>query len=281
MRVLIAVVVGVILALAIFLIVRSNIQGSVPGVSPERNELAKHGYSFLKALAQKDIAKIYRMFNIAFQKEISQEKLEKAINHWFSNDKYKTAKVGTVNISGLSGQITTWISFRKSSEPKFVYQYWINTNSGWRLMWLSGILNHRDFIYGDSDTTAQKEIMQLMIEQAAAGLVEEIFPGLEIDEVIIVLKQLKRKYAKIILPENRVFWLTEDEIEKRYARFGIDTYFEFGMIRVLDGVAIGALDIVPILSAEPPPKITRRRSIEMFFKKINNEWVFVDYGSKW
>jgi hypothetical protein len=282
MRIIIVLIVSVILALTIFLIARSHIRTTFAREVTNEVELAKNGFSFLNALASKDGKRIHQMFNTAFQREISQEKLQEAIDRWYSGQSYKSVKTGFIHTVGLSGHITTWISFRNSPIPKFVYQYWIKTDSGWKLMWLTGILNHQDFVYGDYDTTAQQTIKQLMLEEAISDIgTEKIFPEVKLNNSVTVLRRPDRNSAKIKLPKNQVFWLTQDEIKKNYQRLGINTYFDFGMVRVMDGIALGALDIVPIFSAVPPPKIHRRRSVSMFFKKEAGDWVFAGYGSKW
>jgi len=282
MRVLIVALVSVLIALAIFFIVRSHIQGDFPTPLSGDPELSKYGVKFLKALSRKDGNQIHQMFNATFKKEISQEKVQTAIDRWYEGRTYKNVRTGIVRKVGLAGLITTWISFRNTVGEKFVYQYWLKKNNGWELMWLSGILNHRDFMYGVSDTSAVKKLMQLMMETAVSDSgIEDLFPQIDLVNTLVVLKHPGQNFANINLPKNQFFWLTADELKHNYKRLGINTFFDFGVIRVMDDIALGAIDIVPIDSAIPCPKITRRRSIEMFFKKIENKWVFAGYGSKW
>ena len=282
MRVLIVALVSVLIALAIFFIVRSHIQGNFPTTFSEDPELSKYGRKFLKALSCKDGNQIHQMFNETFQKEISQTKVQNAIDRWYERRTFEHVKIGIVRKVGLAGFITTWISFKKTIGEKFVYQYWIKTDDGLKLMWLSGILNHRDFMYGISDTSTVKKLMQLMMETAVSDSgIEEIFPQIDLVNTLVILRHPAQNFVNINLPKNQSFWLTVDELKNNYKRLGINTFFDFGVIRVMNDIAVGAIDIVPIASAIPPPKITRRRSIEMFFKKIDSKWVFAGYGSKW
>ncbi|MDH5683895.1 MAG: hypothetical protein OEZ20_05475 [candidate division WOR-3 bacterium] len=282
MRIFILAVVGLILLLAIFLISWRYLQTTYNQNIGARAELLKYETKFLNALAKKDGTKIHRLFNPAFQRKFSKDQVQEALVQWYSDQSYRTAKIGIVNIVGISGHITSWISFRNSPETKFIYQYWINNDSVWQLMWLTGILNHEDFEYGDYDTLAQREIMQLMLEETVSDSgFEKLFQQIDLTNTVVILRQPDRKQFSVRLPKNRVLWLTEDELKENYPFLGINTYLEFGIVRILDGIAIGALDIVPIHSAKPPPRIQRRHSVSMLFKKENKSWIFTGYGSIW
>jgi hypothetical protein len=284
MRIIIALLVTLILALVIFFIAQQNIKNTASnlGSTPAKAELLKLGIDFINALARKDGLVIHRMFNSTFQREIPPQKLQAAIDRWYAGRSFKKVKFGRVNIFGLSGHITSWVLFQNSNVPAFIYQYWIKTDRGWRLMWLTGILNHKEFIYGVSDTIAQKEIVQLMLEKAVSNLgLEKIFPQVDLAYNIAIIHRSGQGDVKINLPHNRIFWLTKEELHSKYNRLKINTYLEFGMVRVMDNIALGALDIIPITSALPPPEIKRRRSISMFFQKENDKWVFAGYGSMW
>jgi len=298
MRIIIAVIVSVLIALAIFFIAQKNLRGTIVTHTIAKTELFQKGLKFVNALAHKDGAGIYRMFNSTFQKEIGLEQFEGAIERWYGSNSYRSVKFGTVNIMGLSGHITSWISFKDTPESKFVYQYWIKSDGGWKLMWLSGILNYKDFSYGDWDTVAQHAVMQGMFEQAVtdSGL-KALFQEFELTKNMVILSRPNCNFCKINLPKHKVLWLTEEEIKSKHHQYGINAYFDFGMIRVMDDIAIGALDIVTIPHAnqasariESPrrkvdfiggSKTTRRRSISMFFKKVAGKWIFAGYGSKW
>ena len=282
MRIIIAFTVSVIIALAIFLIAQKNLRGTIATHTLAKTELLQQGLKFVNSLARKDGSYIYRMFNSTFQREISLDRLDGAIEQWYGARSYRGVKFGTVNIVGRSGHITCWISFKDTPDSKFVYQYWIKSDSGWKLMWLSGILNYKDFTYGNSDTIAQHEVMQGMFKQAISdsGL-KVIFPGFELTKTMVILYRPERNFTEIKLPKQKVLWLTEDEIKSKYRRLGINAYFDFGMIRVMDDIAIGALDIVSIPRTNQLSKTPRRRSISMFFKKVTGEWVFAGYGNKW
>ena len=282
MRIIIAVAVSVMLALAIFFIAQKNMHNKIAARDLAKVELLQRGLEFINSLVRKDGSHIYQMFNFTFQKKFSPNQLQGAIDHWYAERSYRGVKFGAVNILGLSGHITSWISFKNSPETKLIYQYWIKTDSGWKLMWLTGILNYKDYIYGDSDTIAQHEIMQRMFEEAISDSgIKTVFQQLELTKNLAILYRPQRNFTKIKLPKNRVVWLTQDEIKNEYQRLGINTYFDFGMIRIVDGIALGTLDIVPIPRTKQPPGIRRRRSIVMFFKKVTDDWVFAGYGNKW
>ncbi|MEO0114223.1 MAG: hypothetical protein ABIK93_01955 [candidate division WOR-3 bacterium] len=282
MRIIIALIISLILAVAIFFIAQSNLKSPKSAPIQAKSELLKFGIEFINALAQKDGGRIYRMFNSTFQKEIPLSQLQSAIDRWYEGKSFRGVKFGRVNIFGLSGHITSWVLLKGSKVPKFIYQYWIKTKQGWRLMWLTGILNHRDFVYGVSDTLAQQEIVGLMVEKAVSNLgFEDIFSGVDFTYNIAILHRPGQSDVKINLPHNRVLWLTEEELHSKYNQLKINTYLEFGMVRVMDNIALGALDIIPIPQARPRPEIKRRRSISMFFQKENGRWQFAGYGSKW
>lgn len=285
MRVIFALLISILLALAVFFFVQPLMRNKIPARTAAKAELLRLGINFINALAQKDGVRIYRMFNSTFQSEVPMSKLQAAIDRWYGDNSFKGVRFGAVNIFGLSGHITSWVSFQNSFTPKFISQYWIKTDQGWRLMWLSGILNHRDFNYGERDTIAQKEIMQLMLVQAIDDFgTEIIFPEVELSNNLAILihpDRMRLYRTKIGNFKNRIFWLTQNELEEGYRSLKINTYFDFGMVRVMDEIAIGALDIVPIPSAVPRPKFKRRHSVSMFFKKEAGEWAFAGYGSKW
>jgi hypothetical protein len=290
MRIIIAVVISILIAMAILFIAQKNLRGTIVTHTIAKTELLQKGLKFINALARKDGEDIYRMFNPTFQREVSLKKLEGAIDGWYCGYSYREVKIGTVNITGLAGHITSWISFKDCHETKFVYQYWVKSDRGWELVWLSGILNYKDFNYGDWDTTAQHEVMQGMFEQAVSdsGL-KALFREFELTRNMVILYHPDRNFTKINLPNQKVLWLTEEEIKSKHHQYGINAFFDFGMIRVMDDIAIGALDIVSINSHKGNQSgITgvralqnRRRSISMFFKKVGGEWVFAGYGNKW
>jgi hypothetical protein len=287
MRIIIALAVSVIIALAIFFIAQKNLRGTIVTHTIAKTELLQYGLRFINALARKDGSSIYHMFNSTFQREISPDQLDAAIERWYGSHLYRGVKFGTVNIVGLSGHITSWISFKDIPDTKFIYQYWIKSDSGWKLMWLSGILNYKDFNYGDWDTVAQHKVMQAMFEQALtdSGL-KALFPEFELTKTMVILYRPERNFTEIKLPNQKVLWLTEEEIKNKFRHYGINAYFDFGMIRVMDDIAIGALDIVSITSRKQQGTslkalLNRRRSISMFFKKETGKWVFAGYGSKW
>jgi hypothetical protein len=282
MRLLILIAVGIFFMLTVFFISWRYIQYDLPQNSPETNELLKYGKEFLTALSRKDGAKIHQMFIPTFQRKYSIAQVQEVIDKWYSGDSYKKARFGMAKIFNLSGHISAWVSFKKNPDTKFIYQYWIKTDNGWKLMWLTGLLNHREFVYGNFDTTAQRIIMKLMLEEAlSTNGFEEIFPEIKLKDVIVILLRPNYHYSEFSLPGKQLLWLTEIEIEGKYEKLGIDTYFDFGMVRVMDDIALGALDIVPIVEAVPKPKFKGRKSISMFFKKKANTWEYAGYGSIW
>lgn len=281
MKTVITVGLIIILFLTVILIIEVRFLNQGQYLNPEQKSLSIRIKEFLRALKDKDATRIYALFNNTFQREVNQTRVEEALTDWYNQRKIKRMKLGPINIFGLGGHISTWFTFHNSSEMGFIYQYWVKTDNGWKLLWLSNFLN-QSFLYGVSDTIVPKRIIPLMIKTITEepGL-SRVFPKMELGDRIAFLKNPLGFFYRVNSLKTRVFWISKEDVLKHARPLKINAVFNIALIRVIENIAIVSLDIIPIKSAVPPSGLTRTRGIQLFFKQTATDWEFAGYGVKW
>ncbi len=249
--------------------------------SNEMTLLLRETKKFNAFLKKGDAKSIYDLFNETFKREIPFEKFALSFNHWIADKKGKRVETRFINITGLFGQVSTWI-WEDKRRYHYLFHNWIKTDSGWRLQWLSKILNE-DFDYGRRDTVLGKELLKLAVEKAISlNGFKEKFPHFVIPRNIVFLKKGRPEEGSLSFPKFRVLWLTLEEIRKKHRLLSIPVYFDFGAIRIIDNIATVYLDIIPIQSEKIEKRYRRRiRGLQFQFKRENGRWNFISYGAKW
>jgi len=237
---------------------------------------------FNSALHKRDAREVYNLFNRQFQNETPFEKFATSFKRWIDGKKTDQIETRFINITGLIGQVSTWIwDEKRKGRYHYIFQSWVKTDDGWRLLWLSPLLDG-SFRYGMKDLAAVQEILRLAIENALSpGGLEKKFVEFDIPANIVFLKKGRPEELNLLSPDSRVIWLTLEEIKRRHRALSLPFYFDFGQVRIIDNIATAYIDIIPIKKTGRKNPFSRMRGLQFQFRKENGQWQFVGYGSKW
>jgi hypothetical protein len=249
-----------------------------PGVDPPLLKQVNRLNGFLKKGSGKGI---YTLFNVAFQKEIPEERFILAFTNWLNGKKTKRIETKFIYPTGIIASVSTWL-WQDKDNYQYLYSNWIKTDSGWKLLWLSPVLN-QDFDYARGEVEERKEILSLAIEKVLSedNLVRN-FRQNQVPRALIILK--KGRPEEDIIPRKSsipILWLTKAEIEKKSQYLSFPFYLDFAAIRIIENLATIYLDLIPIPNGDNP-KRSRLRGLQFQFQK-NREgvWEFISYGAKW
>ncbi|MCS7250754.1 MAG: hypothetical protein NZ608_07570, partial [candidate division WOR-3 bacterium] len=201
---------------------------------------------------------------------------------WLKGRKIDAARTKYISKTNYSATISHYIYFEKSKRHYYIATNWLNLKDTWYLVWISKILDHNKFAYGNKDKGEMKKILKKMIQVAFyENKINEIIPKFKKKDYLVILKKEREVEHNISFPNMRIKWLTLNEIRKYAYRLKLRYYIDFGTIRIFDNFAKGYIDIIPIIYESQKNLRLRSRGVEMFFKKNNNEWQFIGFGSRW
>lgn len=250
--------------------------------SPDFLKLLEKSSKFNQALKKSNFLLIYQLFNPTFQKEISYDSFANALKEWLKERKINAVRTRYISPTNYSATISTYIYFEKSKDYYYIATNWLNLNDTWYLVWISKILDHNKFAYGNKDKEELKKILKKMIEVAFyENRISEIIPKFKKENYLVILKKERELEDNISFSNMRIKWLTLDEIKKYAHPLKLRYYIDFGTIRIFDNFAKGYIDIIPIIYESQKNLHLRIRGAEMFFKKGDNEWQFIGFGSRW
>jgi hypothetical protein len=244
--------------------------------------LLEKSRKFNQALISGDFFKIYNLFNPTFRKEISYDSFKSAFENWLKDKNISAVRTKFINPTGYTAIVSTYIYFNKNKDYFYLATNWINLNDTWYLVWITKVLDYAKFDYGNKNNEELKKVLKKMIEVAfQENQITEFIPGFKKTDYLVILKKERKIEHQFSFEKLRIKWLTIDEIKKYTHRLKLRYYIDFGTIRIFDNFAKGYLDIIPIIYESQKKLHLRRRGIEMFFKKVNNEWQFAGFGSRW
>lgn len=244
--------------------------------------LVEKSSQFNQALRKSNFLLIYQLFNPTFRKEISYDSFAQALKEWLKDRKIVAVRTRYISPTKYSATVSTYIYFEKSKDYYYIATNWLNLNDTWYLVWISKILDHKKFTYGNKNKEELKKILKKMIEIAFyENKISEIIPNFKKENYIVILKKDREIEHPIFFPNMKIKWLTSEEIKKYAYPLKLRYYIDFGTIRIFDNFAKGYIDIIPIIYQSQRNLHIRMRGVEMFFKKKNNDWQFVGFGSRW
>ncbi|MEO0119269.1 MAG: hypothetical protein ABIK60_01840 [candidate division WOR-3 bacterium] len=245
-------------------------------------KLLEKSSKFNQALRKSNFLSIYQLFNPTFRKEISYDSFAKALKEWLKDRKIAAVRTRYINPTSYSAIVSTYIYFEKSKDYYYIATNWLNLKDTWYLVWISKILDHNKFNYGNKNKEEMKKILKKMIEIAFyENKISEIIPKFKKENYLVILKKERELEHNISFPNMRIKWLNLEEIKKYAYRLKLRYYIDFGTIRIFDNFAKGYIDIIPIVYEFQKNSHLRVRGVEMFFKKENNNWQFISFGSRW
>ncbi len=231
------------------------------------------------ALKQKDINKLYNLFNSAFQKEVSFDKFKQSYLDWLGAREYSSMKIQSLRVLGRIGHVSSKLKFKDSPET-FLYQSWIKTSRGWRLVWLNRLLPKEMLHYGES----QKYEIQILKQRSLEELfvhdkIRLITRDLQIPKNIFIETKQARSKSFYQLSNFIVNELTKQEIMAQAHKTDAYYYLEFATVRIIDDIASVYIDIHPLYANIP--RLNRSRGIQLFFIRNNEGWDFDSPGARW
>ncbi len=245
-------------------------------------QLLEKSSKFNQALRKSNFLTIYQLFNSTFRKEISYDSFVKAMREWLKDRKIAAVRTRYINPTKYSAIVSIYIYFEKSKDYYYIATNWLNLKDTWRLVWISKILDYNKFNYGNKNKEELKKILKKMIEIAFyENKISKIIPKFRKESYLVILKKERELEHNISFPNMRIKWLTLEEIKKNAYRLKLKYYIDFGTIRIFDNFAKGYIDIIPIIYEFQKNSHFRIRGVEMFFKKENDDWQFIAFGSRW
>ena len=248
---------------------------------------------FADALKQGRVDRVFRLFNATFRAEITPEDLDTAIRNWTARRPINRIVTTHIELYGITGLVSSDVYFDASkpesqtgdtgrpAAQEFMFQDWVRTDEGWELMWLNKIMNPYEMDYGRLDTASAAKIVQLALTQITSDTgLERLFRPDKTSTMIVLLDHgPEGADYSVTLPGRQVVWLTRDQITALHRRLNIRYYVDSQPLRVLKNVAMGNLDIVPLVADSGGPR--RPRSVKLIFVRRQGSWTFADYGRGW
>lgn len=266
------------------LLLFAALAGAASAVAPATRlksnyELALQTQRLTEAVVANRPRDIYRMFVPAFAAEHSYASFDSALARWFRGRRIVRASHKVVDIKGPSGYVSSWFVFAGENDYNYVYQNWLNTGSGWELVWLSRILD-TSFAFGQNDSLG-------LVRAAEAGLRYVLSkPGLDLfksgfvrpDTVVMV--RLGRPGEGEYRFDFPVYWTTPEEIRAGVRLPRTQFLLNLALVRLIGDMALVAVDVTPTGRGFPGRK-RRVRGIEVYLERAGNEWRFSAVGKKW
>jgi hypothetical protein len=247
-------------------------------LTQEETLLKKEATRMLSHLKKGDDASVFKMFNSTFVREIELAKFQSTMNLWRNGRTIKRIRITNIMTMGRGGHITSWVTF-DNNQKSFLYQSWIKTSQGWRLLWFNKVLP-QSLAYGISDDKEIQKIKQMTIEELFNNqAIVRIIGNLKIPDTIMVVATSENKKLNFQLTNHTILELPEDIIKAHTLRARSLFYIEFATIRILDDIATCFVDIHPFY--KDLPKLNRTRGMLLYFTKQKNQWVFDSQGTKW
>ncbi|MBS4014874.1 MAG: hypothetical protein KGZ86_00315 [Candidatus Latescibacteria bacterium] len=231
------------------------------------------------AFKANDIKAIYELFNSSFKDETSFEEFREAFSAWLNQRRYVGMNIQNMRVVGRIGHVTCMLRFA-NKQQSFLYQSWIKTAQGWKIVWLNRLLPNEMLRYGDS----QKYDVQLIKQRSldvlfTDNLISLITDDLEFPKILFIQTQQERKQSYYKIPGYTIKELPEDRITAQAKKTDALFWLEFATIRIIDDVASIYIDIHPLYSNIP--NLTRVRGIQLFFIQKDDHWEFDSPGSRW
>lgn len=247
-------------------------------ISKEQQVLLNEVIKMQHALKNSNDTLLFNIFNPTFIREVNIQKFKSALNKWRNGRKVKRIKIQRFMIFGRGGHVTSWITF-DSKEKVFLYQSWINTSAGWKLMWLTKVLPH-NLSYGTRDEKQIQKLKQLTLQELIVNRnITRINRDLPIPETLVVVLPKGTKKSIFRIPGHVIKQLPREEIKANVLKLHAYYYLEFATIRILDDIATSYIDIYPLYANVPG--LNRVRGLQLFFIRKNNQWEFDHQGTKW
>lgn len=241
--------------------------------------LVKEAKKFNRALRRNDTKSIYHMFNSSFRSETRLEVFDQAFSQWLNNRKITAVQIQQIGASYRTGFVSCMIRFHNNSEM-FLYQSWINTNAGWKIVWLNRVLPRELLNYGDDQLTEIQIIKQLALNELFNNrIIHRVLNQQTVPRQIFLEIIPDQLQIDLVIPDHTITQLPLPEILQQAPQTESYFWIEFAMIRIIDDIASIYIDIHPLY--RDIPNLSRSRGIQLYFIKKDGMWCFDSPGSHW
>jgi len=241
--------------------------------------LGLHAQRFARALVNGQSREIYRAFVPVFRDEIEFARFDSAVRAWRAGRRITSVRNRVVDVRGLGGHASTYVMFGGETDYEYVYQSWLNTGEGWRLAWLSNILD-QTFQYGRSDTASLEAAARAALAWILTDSgIRRVHRRFVLPDTVIVVTRGRHEEGDIAHAGRPLVWRTPAELAGDGGRTGAAFYCELGLVRVFGDIGVAAVDFVPLREGRPP--LDRRRGIELYLRRDRQGWRFQSVGKVW
>ncbi|UCG43411.1 MAG: hypothetical protein JSU73_01985 [candidate division WOR-3 bacterium] len=249
---------------------------SLTGAQPRSYaRLESHTQDLTRTLVTGDSREMYRLFVPAFQQEIPFARFESTLIDWYDGRTVTSARSKVVDIRGLGGYVSTWVTFAGEERVCYLFQRWLHATAGWQLVWLTNILD-QSFLYGRADTAELEAVieasLQFLVGDGGLSLIRD---GLLSPDSIFVVHTRTRNNTSI---DNRpVIWFDQSKPNRKAVK--APYYFRVQLAQVLGEAALCNIDLKPTWPQDPG-FLGRVRSIELYllFDPDAGKWTVNSVG---
>jgi hypothetical protein len=248
---------------------------------PKTYYLLEHrAQQFAEALVAGHGRAVYDFFLPAFRAEVGFARFDSALQDWYGGRRASMGRARVQDIGGLGGSVATWVVFRGELDYSYVFGSWLFASDTWRLAWVSNIID-QSFQYGRRDTAELRRI-------AAAALrflvidrgLRQINRRLPVPDPVVVLLRDIAGGEKLVVPGHEVVMIGPEQLRRPDRLPRVPFLFDFALIRILDDIALCAVDIRPPGTGDAGT-LDRRRGLRLYFRRQDDGWQFVSSGRVW
>lgn len=243
------------------------------------NALMKEVKKFNRSLQKNDTRAIYNLFNSSFRNETSFEEFHQAYLVWLNNRKFTEMKIQQVGASERTGFVACMLAFKNKPEA-FLYQSWIKTGSGWKIVWLNRLLPREMLSYGENQVAEIQIIKNRTLHELFNNnLIYLIIGNVETPKEIFIEAVPNHPPVDYVLSNYTIRELPIKDIMKQLPNTDAFFWLEFATVRIIDDIASIYIDIHPMYPNLPG--LSRTKGVQLYFIKQDNYWHFDSPGSHW
>ena len=230
------------------------------------------------ALTRGNDSLLFRMFNQTFIKEVEFEDFSFYLDNWRNNRTVRQVKMQHIEIMGRGGHVTSWVTFH-NRQKFFLFQSWINTKKGWKILWLNKALPNELFYGQPNEKELRKLKLSVLHELITNQNIQRITGNLPLPDTLIVIQPDDMAQSRFHIEGYEIIEMSKSDIKSHVGKINAPFYLEFATIRIVDDIATCYIDVHPLYKFGPP--LDRTRGLQFYFIWKNNRWEFDSQGSKW
>jgi len=267
------------------LLLFATLAGAAFAVSPAARLKSNYGLArqterLTEALVSNRSRDIYRMFTPPFSDEHSFASFDSVLICWNRGRCIVRASHKVVEILGPSGYVSSWLVFEGEKDYNYVYQNWLNTAQGWRLVWLSRILDP-SFAYGQTDSLGLVRAAEVGLRYvlSKSGLAR-FHSGFKRPDTVVMLHYNRPGEGDFRLDGLPIYWTSMPQVLQGSHVPKAQFLLSLALVRLMGDMALVVVDVMPTARGKDS-RARRRRGIEVYLERHGGEWRFRDVGKTW